>query len=271
MTDKYILVTDVSHHQGLINFKKMRSMGVRVCFMKRSEGNYYSDPTFDYNWKACQDADIIPDPYHFVSPYNDTTKKYITGAENADFFLKQMEGYESRLPLAGDVEKGISNTPELVTSVVQSFYQRLGYPNINYTADWFWSYKVKPWSGWKNSLLWVMSVPWYNVDARTHFPNHELFLEWLAKGTRFPIIPRATDGKPSWDDWMIWQFSHQGKGTDYGLERGNIDLDIAKPELLEYLSYPEPPPDPEEPPVEPGIEDRVRVMIDDKEYKLTEA
>lgn len=266
MSEDYVLAVDISHHQGDdIDFKMMKSRGVKVVFMKRSEGNYFTDFRFDKNWKGTQDADMIPSPYHFVSPWNDTLRKPVSGQENAEYFLKLLEGYEPTLPLCGDCEKGMSNTPELVTTTIQKFFQTIGYPNINYTADWFWNAKVKPWSGWKNSLLWVMSIPYYNSGDRSHYPNHELFLEYLSKGSRFPVLPRALDGKPSWDTWAIWQFSHQGDGRYYGLKRGKIDLDLVKPELLTGIPVPPPIPDPQP----ERVIGSMSVQVNDKIYSGT--
>jgi hypothetical protein len=62
---------------------------------------------------------------------------------------------------------------------------------------------------------------------------------------------------------MVWQFSHKGKGTDYGLVRGSIDLDIARPEFLSGTLPPPPSP------VEDEIAVTIRAEKDGKIYAGT--
>lgn len=249
---EYLLGCDLSHHQddddGVmdIDFRQMRRMGVDFCYIKCSEGDYYPDHDFARNWDACGEAGIIPGAYHFIRAYDKYTQRRLTGEQNVEYFLEQFGNRDLFIPHALDVEDADGQSNPYMTSVVQNAALALGYPNEIYTGNWFWRYHILPWSQWKESQLWVMTVPWYDAVNEKHFPNHELFLEYLEGGTRFPTIPMATDGKPSWDSWSVWQFSHQGDGRLYGLERGVIDLDIAKPSIL--IGIPEPP-DPPPPPV----------------------
>ncbi|MCB1178211.1 MAG: hypothetical protein KDK36_11570, partial [Leptospiraceae bacterium] len=41
---------DVSHHQGKINWKKVKSSGIEFTFIKASDGLNFHDSKFLFNW-----------------------------------------------------------------------------------------------------------------------------------------------------------------------------------------------------------------------------
>ena len=61
-----VLGCDVSHHQGDIDWRKLRAAGVRFAIIKATEGTKYVDPRLVRNWIGALRAGIIPGAYHLV-------------------------------------------------------------------------------------------------------------------------------------------------------------------------------------------------------------
>tara|TARA_B100000683_G_C12168523_1_gene423236 strand:+ start:363 stop:605 length:243 start_codon:yes stop_codon:yes gene_type:complete len=59
---------DVSHHQGAIDWAKVKAAGVHYCFMKSTEGSTFKDKRFDFNWNQAKAHGIIRGAYHFFRP-----------------------------------------------------------------------------------------------------------------------------------------------------------------------------------------------------------
>tara|TARA_Y100001933_G_scaffold248756_1_gene283035 strand:+ start:378 stop:620 length:243 start_codon:yes stop_codon:yes gene_type:complete len=59
---------DVSHHQGAIDWAKVKAAGVHYCFMKATEGSTFKDKRFDFNWNQAKAHGIIRGAYHFFRP-----------------------------------------------------------------------------------------------------------------------------------------------------------------------------------------------------------
>ena len=56
---------DVSYWNAGIHWPKVRATGQRFVFIKSTEGDSYSDPTFDDNWLGAKSAGLLRGAYHF--------------------------------------------------------------------------------------------------------------------------------------------------------------------------------------------------------------
>lgn len=59
---------DVSHHNGVIDWKKKAAEGNVFCSIKATEGLTNTDPLFARNWSASSAAGFINCAYHFFHP-----------------------------------------------------------------------------------------------------------------------------------------------------------------------------------------------------------
>jgi len=50
---------DVSYWSSKINWTKVRADGQRFMFTKATEGDFYTDPTFDDNWLGAKKAGVL--------------------------------------------------------------------------------------------------------------------------------------------------------------------------------------------------------------------
>ena len=56
---------DVSYWDSGIDWPKVRATGQRFVFIKATEADNYSDPTFDDNWVGAKSAGVLRGAYHF--------------------------------------------------------------------------------------------------------------------------------------------------------------------------------------------------------------
>ena len=57
---------DVSRHQGVIAWPRVRAAGFRFVWIKATEGGDYTDPAFRRNWMLAEAAGLRRGAYHFV-------------------------------------------------------------------------------------------------------------------------------------------------------------------------------------------------------------
>ena len=94
---------DISHHQGRIDWEKLRNNGmiekwpVRFVMIKATEGASNIDENFSDNFYNAREYGFIRGAYHFWSNYS-------TGRAQAEYFLKQVKLEEGDLPPVLDVE-----------------------------------------------------------------------------------------------------------------------------------------------------------------------
>jgi len=85
---------DLSHWNGVVDFEKLKLSGIDFVILKATESDWFLDDTFDYNWRASLDADLLVMPYHF---FRDNVKgapqvEWFFKAENGGTFIEEVEG-----------------------------------------------------------------------------------------------------------------------------------------------------------------------------------
>src|SRR5512144_242532 len=66
---------DVSYWDAGIDWPKVRATGQRFTFVKATEGEGYTDPTFDDNWLGARAAGLLRGAYHFFRCNADPAKQ----------------------------------------------------------------------------------------------------------------------------------------------------------------------------------------------------
>ena len=56
---------DVSHHEGVIDWDKVRDDGIAFAICKATEGRTFEDSKVERNLTKCREAGIVPGMYHF--------------------------------------------------------------------------------------------------------------------------------------------------------------------------------------------------------------
>lgn len=61
----YTYGIDLSHWQAQVDFPALKADGIEYVILKATEGDYYTDETWDERWRAALDAGLVVMAYHF--------------------------------------------------------------------------------------------------------------------------------------------------------------------------------------------------------------
>ena len=195
MTKKGI---DVSHHNGTIDWGKVKAAGVQFALLRASwgiESKKQIDSQFERNYAECKRVGIPVGAYHFSYAKSPAEAK-----KELEFFLKNLKGKQFEYPVMFDLEdETLENLPKSVlTDNVIAFcdgLEKAGYYAALYSnPDW--------------------------LTQRLDLEKIKRFDLWFADWRKNPskTFPHG-----------IWQYTD--KGAVNGIV-GNVDLDIA------YKDYP---------------------------------
>lgn len=183
---------DVSHFQGDIDWRAVKTDGVQFAYIKASEGITITDPKLVANWGGAHTNDIIIGGYHLFTPDDN-------GVKQAENYLNSIHSvtssYSGRLRPVLDIE-----------SIPKAQLSR-ALPHIKEWLDTVESaLQCRP-------LIYTSPDSW-DREFPGDFTKYEL---WLADYSPSPTLP---DG---WRQWAFWQ--HTDKGKISGITK-DVDLDF---------------------------------------------
>ena len=198
MESSKVFGIDVSHFQGDIDWKETQEMGVAFAYTKATQGDEYTDPKFDTNWKALRNTGIYRGAYHFYMAGKDPEKQ-------ADHFIMTVGQLEKGdMPPMLDLEEGgismakdidIDTYQKNVLKWLKRVEQALDIKPIIYTDHPFGSkYLTSP--DFASYGLWI--ADWENRKS--------------------PLLPAVWN-----NNWLIWQRTE--RGTEEGIQ-GDVDKDL---------------------------------------------
>jgi lysozyme len=187
MTAKFLKGIDVSMHQGVIDWAKVKTAGIDFAYIKATEGRTYVDPFFYANWEAAKAAGIARGAYlylRFDRPAADQANNFCTSVRLEPGDLLPVIDVED--------ERGGVNAAVL-DQVHDHIVSELHVPAMIYTMPAFWQkYGTGPDWDFSEAPLWIA--------------------HW---GVKAPKVPKP------WRAWTVWQHSADGKVP--GIV-GNVDL-----------------------------------------------
>jgi lysozyme len=181
-----LLGIDVSHHQGLIDWKKVKSAKIGAkpisfAFVRATYGRWKNDKYFSYNWKATAQVGILRGAYHYFLPNQ-------SAIAQAEKFLSRVCGpdgkYLGELPPVLDVEEKLGDIPRA------EFHR-----NIQ-----IWLDRVEEKTG-KRPIIYS-GANFYRVNLYPTFKSYPL---WIA---HYKI---AQPSIPSTHNWDLWQFTDKAR------------------------------------------------------------
>lgn len=182
---------DVSRWQGEIDWDKVKNAGIKFAILKcgGSDAGFYTDRTFERNYKEAKRVGIAVGAYYFVGK---DCISYEAGQADAKRMLAIVNGKSFELPLFIDCEAQDAKYKVGITDAIIGFYDVMHASGKNAGV-----YASKT-SGFKDRI----------EDNRIqHIPH------WVAQ-----YYEKCTYDKP----YIIWQKS--SKGRIDGIN-GNVDLD----------------------------------------------
>ena len=183
---------DVSEWQGKINFKNVANSGIKVVFIRASEGREYVDPYFRENYEEAKANGLKVGFYHYLTARNIEEAK-----EEAKFFVSNIKGTQPDCKLAMDFES----------------FGKLSIGEINEISKAFLE-TVQNLSGGKECVIYS--------DASN---ARDIFSKELAK--KYPIwvadyYVNEPGDNDKWSTWVGFQFTNKGRINGI---RGNVDRD----------------------------------------------
>ena len=180
---------DVSHHQGVIDWQRVKASGQTFAFIKATEGADFRDTRFSQNWQLARQHGLVTGAYHFFTFCS-------PGLAQAENFLAVAPLEAPLLPLAVDVEftgncvgwESVDEIRRELRAFVELVEQRVGHSPLLYTTE----------------------------DVRRELVPVELH------GHGYWV--RSLWGQPS-DDiaWQFWQYSDTGRVPGIS---GQVDLNV---------------------------------------------
>ncbi len=209
MAEDLLCGIDVSHHNGIINWTKVKQAepAISFAYLKATQGVGHRDPAVVTNANGVNGAGIRFGYYHFAS-LNTIVDVAKDASSEADWFVATIKTLPapSLMPVL-DIE---TNEKQLNTQQVQlwisAFLKRmneLGYENIL-----LYSYK-----------------PFFDDNLPANHPFSTIPL-WLAqyRNVAAPSLPHG------WTNYTVWQYTAKGKVNGIN---GDCDLNKALPGFLE--------------------------------------
>jgi lysozyme len=201
---------DVSHHEGPIDWHRVRDAGISFAFIKATEGRTFVDPRAMKNLAGCREAGIVPSMYHFY--HHD-----IDPAAQAAHFLQHLGPREpGDLPPVIDVEAAgdgagpitypRTQVVDRVGVFVRAVRAAVGRAPIIYTYPSAWQEVTKNSNAFADTYpLWIAS---YDVDT-----------------------PKLVGG---WADWTFWQHTDHGEVDGIGcpVDRDRFNGGLAELDAL---------------------------------------
>ncbi|MDX8362980.1 GH25 family lysozyme [Cytobacillus sp. IB215316] len=179
---------DVSHWQGKIDWKDVRSDGIEFVYIKASEGSTIKDPNVESNYNAAKQAGLKVGFYHFGHPSQSATKE-------VKWFLSVISHFNNDLPHVLDIEQKENLDKTDVT---------------NYCEQWLST--IKDLTG-KDPILYT-----YVSFAKENFNNS--LSKWPIWIAHYGVDTPENIG--IWEKWSIFQYTNTGsvKGVE-----GKVDMD----------------------------------------------
>lgn len=203
-------IIDVSVHQGVIDWAKVKNSGVDMVIIKATQGHSIVQPTsaftdsrFAYNIRGAIDNRIPVGVYHF---YTGRTKE--DAIAEADYFCKVIAPYKDKIVFAFCDAENYNNeyllglSREELTSRINQFCARVtshGYRAGHYT----------------------------NIDHINRFIN--------IKAIKYPVwVAKYSSVKPDVPNMLMWQYTSSGRVPGINT---NVDMNEGFFDINDYVDY----------------------------------
>ena len=205
---------DVSYWDAGIDWPKVRATGQRFVFVKATEGDFYSDPTFDDNWLGAKSAGLLRGAYHFFRCNVDAKKQ---AARFIDYVRTVND--DGELPPVLDLESNDSQTKDKIIARAKTWLDLVeaafGKKPIIYSGQYFLQDYLSEAGG--GPPAWAKDYPLWLAQ----YPNQ--YIEGMK-----PFLPKG------WFKWTFWQYSEKGKVNGINAD---VDLNLFNGSLEELYQF----------------------------------
>lgn len=194
---------DLSHWQGEVDFARLKTAGIKFCFLKFTEGTGHVDDHALAYLQGARAEGMPTGAYHYFLPKYDPI-------EQAEHFLATMAAIEEQagqlmLPPVLDVE--VKASAAVLQKTILQFLEHVekarSITPILYTSPGFWRSYAGRWEACVRFPLWVAH---YGASYPSQF---------------YP-----------WVRWHFWQYTSAGRVPGVA---GNVDLNLFPGTWLDLL------------------------------------
>lgn len=177
---------DVSAHNGVIDFAKVKDAGVDFVFIKASEGTDFLDRRFQANFDSAVAHGIAAGAYHFFRYDKD-------GMAQAVNLYRALDGRIPELGVVIDVEDAGNPHEGDEQVIVANLGEMIDYLNLRGLT-----------------VMLYTNRDGYNQFLRRAYAGYPL---WICSFNDNPIDA----------EWTFWQYSHNGRVDGI---KGDVDLNV---------------------------------------------
>lgn len=200
-----VLGIDISHHNGRIDWEKVKASGVTFAYIKVSEGTTHLNRRFTNNYNQAKAAGLKCGMYHFFS-YNKS------GKEQAQYFLNNLCFEYGDLPPAVDIEYVKSSYRRTDERIIHQRRREIAsFDSVIYDAI-----GIHP-------VIYTNKECYRDLIGKTPSDSSDLWICDIVHET--PSTPRP---------WTIWQYKHDGKVRGI---KGNVDLNVFNGNYDVFLAW----------------------------------
>jgi GH25 family lysozyme M1 (1,4-beta-N-acetylmuramidase) len=199
---------DVSHHNGAIDWFKVKGAGIKFAYAKATEGTGFTDPRFFENRAGAEARHIAFGAYHFARPGGSTTAQIAAdGKAEADYFLDTVGPRASELLPVLDLENDGSPQQHMTPDQLQ---------------DWTWAFLNEVVARIHEKPIIYSGGFWRDHMAdTTEFADAGFKLLWVPHWTSDPQ-PRVPAKDWGGYGWTFWQYASCGSVPGV---TGCVDMD----------------------------------------------
>ncbi|MEM4997392.1 GH25 family lysozyme [Priestia sp. SB1] len=189
-----VLGIDVSHHNGVVDWKKVAGDGYKFVYLKLTEGKSYVDKTTYNNYIAAKNAGLRVGFYHYAHVNNDPVAE-------VNFFLQKLADMKADLPHCLDLEESKGKSKAQITAFalkwMEYLQQKTGITPLLYTGYSFMG-------NFSNTMA-----------------KYPLWVARYAGGSKRVQGFNAPGSSTVWRSWAMFQFTDSGKVNGI---KGNVDI-----------------------------------------------
>ncbi|MFU1792283.1 glycoside hydrolase family 25 protein [Paenibacillus azoreducens] len=196
---------DVSHWQGIIDWKQVKQAGYSFAFIKATEGAKLVDDRFRANAQGARSAGLLVGAYHLTRAQKPEDVK--TELEHFVQTVESAGGMSSfKLPLVLDIETKEGGSKANISAIVR---------------EWIAQFKQRT-----GRTLMVYTFPnFIDTSLDNTFGSTPLWYAYYNSGT-----PANIGG---WNSWEFIQYTNKGRVAGIS---GNVDLDEFKGNEAELMA-----------------------------------
>jgi len=212
------------------DFKKARAKGTRGVVIRVS-ANFGVDEDAEYNWKAVQDADMIPLAYHWFEYRAGIMKSGGDQAKTCLDTIDMINGTVENVPLFLDYEQPNADWP-----VLPPYYESIANLSRFYEVTDPNTKRLTGLYGNRNTVYAISPVPTRTL-LRPFWPAGWMFNR-LMRAEEITGLSWRPNISP-WTKFTVWQCGLT-YGYEYGMESAEVDLNFFNgtfDQLAEFAGY----------------------------------